>query len=254
MANTLVEQLDKELRKGDLTTCRHIIANGIEVRSSDGDGALHIAAEAGNLEAVRLLLGAGAPVDGRNDNGETPLHIAAFFGQLDICRLHVDSGATVNAVGNNDATPLHDAANGGDAGVCEYLISVGAQTEAVNLEEDTPLNRAVANNYLACCRVLVAAGASSSFVPERLTTGQYTTPFQTSVWLGKLEIARYFLLECNEDLTQKTKSGRTLDEICRQSELQAFRSLKTEVEVARAVSDAIPSGHAPRRTAGMCSL
>ncbi len=47
-----------------------------------GCTALHLAAQAGKLETVEVLLEAGANPDTKNYDGWTPLHLASQFGIL----------------------------------------------------------------------------------------------------------------------------------------------------------------------------
>ncbi|WP_230851242.1 ankyrin repeat domain-containing protein [Ralstonia solanacearum] len=53
----------------------------------NGDAALHIAAELGNVELVRLLLARGASVEQRNSRGETALAIAQRSSQPEIAQI-----------------------------------------------------------------------------------------------------------------------------------------------------------------------
>jgi len=55
--------------------------NGISIVSAAGCTALHAAAEEGDVEAVRILIDAGADVNARMRHGKTPLHLAAAFGE-----------------------------------------------------------------------------------------------------------------------------------------------------------------------------
>jgi ankyrin repeat protein len=57
--------------------------------------ALIAAARHGRLDAIRLGLDLGLPVDGRDDNGLTPLHHAARSGHLDVVRELVARGASL---------------------------------------------------------------------------------------------------------------------------------------------------------------
>jgi hypothetical protein len=48
------------------------------------------------IDAVKLLLQAGANPDAKTPDGDTALHLAAFAGKLDIVRTLVEGGADVN--------------------------------------------------------------------------------------------------------------------------------------------------------------
>ena len=59
--------------EGDAVALASLLAGGADVheRSRDGETALHVSAIRGSLEAVRMLLDAGAEVDARTPTGST---------------------------------------------------------------------------------------------------------------------------------------------------------------------------------------
>ncbi len=95
------------------------------------------AAERRNIAAVRLLLGAGWPLDARGAHRATALHHAAWLGDADIVRELLAAGAPVDIRGDEfDMTPLgwaeHGAVNsprckeGDYSGVVDALRTAGA--------------------------------------------------------------------------------------------------------------------------------
>ena len=69
--------------------------------------SIHIAAESGNLEAVKKHLVAGAEVNIPDDRfGMTPLYHAAFWGHTNVIELLIASGADVNTKNRVGSTPL----------------------------------------------------------------------------------------------------------------------------------------------------
>ena len=85
---------------------------------------LHWAAENGHLEAVRMLIAAGASlIIGGMWRGSTAAHLAARNGHLDVVRHLHGVGANLNAQDMwNYATPLILAAEGGHTDVVRFLI------------------------------------------------------------------------------------------------------------------------------------
>ena len=59
----------------------------------------------GNLEAVRLMIEVGMPLDRHGVNGDTPLHYAASMGHLPVVRLLVEAKAPVDAKQMQGMTP-----------------------------------------------------------------------------------------------------------------------------------------------------
>jgi len=62
-------------------------------RGTTGDTPLHVVCSWGDLEAVRLLLDAGAEVNAVGDIGRTPLFCVLASGNVDIVRALIAAGA-----------------------------------------------------------------------------------------------------------------------------------------------------------------
>ena len=82
---------------------------------------LAVAITWGDIEAVKLLLGAGADVDARLEIGETALHRAASFGQFEIAQLLLGNGADPNLRDSDGQTPLDWARLGGNQALVDLL-------------------------------------------------------------------------------------------------------------------------------------
>ena len=99
-------------KNGDTVKIKELLATTpalIDARDTDDSTALHCASWKGHLEAVQMLLAAGAPVGVHNKNdhwGTTPLHAAAHANQAKIVEALIAAGADVNAQDGNGNTPL----------------------------------------------------------------------------------------------------------------------------------------------------
>jgi len=114
-----------------------------------GDTALHIAAAAYQVDTVRRLLAAGAPVRARNRLGDEPLHSAAVGGpdsrswnppaQCATIHALIDAGADPNALNKTGVAPLHRAVRTRCAAAVQTLLERGADPHLRNRRGSTPM-------------------------------------------------------------------------------------------------------------------
>ena len=125
--------------RGDEAAVREIRESGppIELREGERRHVAH-AARNNDLEAVRLLLEIGLPVDATGQHRATALHWAAFHGNSELIKLLLEHGAPLEALDADfNGTPLHWAIYGSEhgwhrdsgdyAGTVETLIEAGAK-------------------------------------------------------------------------------------------------------------------------------
>ena len=67
---------------------------------------LHASARNGNVAIVKLLLDAGADVDGVSEGGETALFPAAYWARPELVRLLIERGAELNRIDKNGHSVL----------------------------------------------------------------------------------------------------------------------------------------------------
>jgi uncharacterized protein len=125
--------------------------------SENFEVAKHIrsAIKQGDLERVKVLIGA----DDSRLRMMTPfgtwLHVAASLGKLEIVRWLVDKGADVNAYGGTaGGAPLHRAASDGHIEVVRYLLDHGAILD-VSEPERNPLFGAIHFGHTAIAKLLI---------------------------------------------------------------------------------------------------
>ena len=111
----------------------------------EADSALLVAANKGNIEAVKQHLAAGADVNAKDRNGWTPLHWAAW-GEKEIIELLISAGAEVNVKNKSGFTPLHYAAGNSQKDTVELLIAKGTNVNAKDNRGTTPLDRSITHN------------------------------------------------------------------------------------------------------------
>lgn len=81
-------------------------AANINTRDMAGWSPLHLAAKAGLVDVVRLLLDRGAEINARDDYGSTPLHRAVWHGRNEVVNVLIGNGADLNLPDDSGKTGL----------------------------------------------------------------------------------------------------------------------------------------------------
>lgn len=98
-----------DVERLEATLIPSLNVNALEANPLQGRAALHIAAQAGSVPAIRFLLAHGAQVDLPNSEGETPLHEASFWAHPKAVSALLDAGADINLpTGDYSYTALHN--------------------------------------------------------------------------------------------------------------------------------------------------
>ena len=150
------------VKQKDNEALRALIENGVDVNSTQGDGAtaLHWATYYNDFNTVKFLLDAGANIDAKNDLGVSPLWLACNNGSSVLVRTLLDSGADPNTTLPSGETSLMTASRTGNVTVVRSLIEYGAE---VNKREythgQTALMWAVSQQHPSVVKVLLQNGA-----------------------------------------------------------------------------------------------
>ncbi len=164
--------------RGDLSTVKRLVQEGVDVniRNMDGQLVLGVAAGYGQREVVQYLLQAGADINGRDDIG-TPLHWAARKGQTDMVRFLISKGADVSAKNLNVSdpysgiTPLFEAAAAGSMQIIKILLESGAKVDEKTTKGVTPLMMAARCSQLEAVKALIKAGADYNAKSHKVVIG-----------------------------------------------------------------------------------
>ncbi|XP_075252320.1 tyrosine-protein kinase HTK16-like isoform X2 [Convolutriloba macropyga] len=171
--------LHEQCKVGDVKTARAILCSaqfdkrGLNWRNEEGKAPLHIAAEYGNTEILRMLVNSGAYIDNINSNGETSLHVACKAGHFYTVTALVQHGASINKFAVlSKLTGLHYAAQFGNFKIFEWLVQSGAALFAVDCDRKTPLE--VANER--CHSEIVDYVISHKFQRPKFLLPQFLHP------------------------------------------------------------------------------
>jgi len=127
-AETPSEELYQAIRGNDLARLQRLIKDPANVNVKDRHGAtpLMYAAAVGSVDAVKMLLGAGADAKARNSFEATALMWGVVNAEK--VRLLVNAGADVNARSKQGMTPvLIAASNAGSIEIVRLLLAKGAE-------------------------------------------------------------------------------------------------------------------------------
>lgn len=117
-----------------------------EAEEEEGEDTLHSTASAGDVEALKRLLEAGANPDEGDEEGRTALHFACGYGELDCAKALIAAKASLDIVDHNKNTALHYAAGYGQAASVTLLLESGADRAALNADGKTALEVAQLND------------------------------------------------------------------------------------------------------------
>ncbi len=170
--------------------------------------ALYQACLKGDLDAVKDLVGGGAPLDGHVGKGQyTPLIGAIYKAHLDVVKYLIDYRAKLDLADVDGSTPLLHACSDDNVDCVEALLAAGANASLASKWKRTPLMYAAkvgddrivqdllahkvdidansnqgpaimwaaSNNKLSTAKLLGDAGANVNLAPENGGADQYTT-------------------------------------------------------------------------------
>ncbi|XP_062569543.1 ankyrin repeat and death domain-containing protein 1A-like isoform X1 [Saccostrea cucullata] len=172
-------------------------------RDKEGKTSLHLAAEAGKSEVIKKLLTLGVEVDDRDVEGRTAMHIAAEEGHLKVIEVLFDFDAKADAETIKEMSPLHFAAMRGHTEIVSSLIEHSAQLDAVNFQGNTPLHLAAQNNQPDVTKILI-----KNMCQVNIQNYRQMTALHIAVESGFQEIVE-ILLDANASLDLREKLGKT---------------------------------------------
>ncbi|HEY7335861.1 MAG TPA: ankyrin repeat domain-containing protein [Bryobacteraceae bacterium] len=118
------------------------------------------AAEHRNTDVLRTLIKQRAEVNAAQPDGSTALHWAAHWGDMEAVNLLLQAGAKPAAVNRYGATPISEAASLGSGAVLEALLKAGADPKTLTTPDgETVLMTAARAGNLEAVKALLEHGA-----------------------------------------------------------------------------------------------
>jgi uncharacterized protein len=149
------------VKAGDSASARLRLAAGASADSRDGESTtvLMLAAHAGDLTMVKVLIESGADVNACDERGWSPLAKAVYNPELkrgfaDVVQALIDAGANIESAIGYGVRPLMLAAGYGETDVVEALLKAGADVRASNEGGYTALMMVKQKHYVDVINLL----------------------------------------------------------------------------------------------------
>ena len=185
-----------------------VAGQSAEVAEPNGETALWVAAENGDLSGARAALERGADVNSADFQGQTPLWAAAYRGQLAMLRfLSDEASAAVNRPSTNGKTPLWVAAYKGQVAAVRFLaVEAGADPNLADSNGETPLWVAARHGHEDVVRVLVTEAGADITVRDK----HRRAPLQIAASKGHAAVVRLLAGRPEANVDAADSRGETL--------------------------------------------
>jgi ankyrin repeat protein len=151
---------------GSIEAMKILLDAGADPNTADSFGATPLMFGIRDIAKVRLLLDAGARVNDKSKQDQTALIVAAANpGSLETIRLLTAKGASAKAVGAAGRTGLIVAAETNDPATVEFFLNQGLDVNAVDRVDrsgHTALMAAAGQNNTAIVKALLQKGADAN--------------------------------------------------------------------------------------------
>lgn len=167
------------------------------------NGQFLMAARAGQVERLNILLKDGAIVNSRDRNGDSALNMAAAKGSVPLVDALVKAGADVNLANLAGVTPLMGAAFIANAALVKQLVAAGAKIDPVDRVKKNAATYAAGNGCAECLVELLRAGTQVNAALEN----DLTLLMWAAAYGGESSVR--LLLAQGADRNLKDKRGKT---------------------------------------------
>ena len=184
--------------------------DGIDSKDSSESSSLIVAIRTGNDALVKLLIESGAPINPAQGNGSSPFWEAASAGKIGILKMLLKAGANVDGLDHQGSTYL--ASYGFfDSHVTKILLEAGANPNARESDGQTALMNASRYGYEDAVKLLIEHGADVNLKDDN---GRSALMHAAA---GKYVDAIPHLLKHGADAHARDRNGDTALDIARTS-------------------------------------
>ena len=167
--------------------------------------SLMVASKKGNVDAINVLLSAGADRTIKTVNGDTWIHYAVHGDcSKEVLQSIIDQGAHVNITNKRNVTSLMVASNKGNVDAIKVLLSAGADRTIKDVDGNTWIHYA----FLGDCSKEVLQSIIDQGADVNITNKRNVTSLMVASKKGNVD-AINVLLSAGADRTIKTVNGDT---------------------------------------------
>ncbi|KTD04783.1 ankyrin repeat domain-containing protein [Fluoribacter gormanii] len=171
--------------------------------NEDNVSIFFLAAQSGDIEAMKVMLPEQYDIDEERYDGETPLSMAVQEGHLEAVKFLIKNGADKNHCNKKGESMLHCAAAMGHSEIIDYLISLDLDIDEEDLNCNTPLISAIYNNKEKSVLSLLTHGADVNV----LYKDQFS-PLCIAAFIGNPEII-VALINAGANVNYQMEDGST---------------------------------------------
>lgn len=184
-------QLIHAIESGCTTDFNEAILRGatMSVRDLNGRCVLEVALRRGRSDVARRLIQEGAdPNVAIGKRGDHLIHLAARAGDIGFLVVLLEANVSPDTRGNLRRTALHYVTKGELEFMGNMLLKNAANPDATDARGDTPLHLASMANSLTMIKLLLKHNADAS-----ITNNQLYTPIHSAAAAGNTEAAKLLL-------------------------------------------------------------
>lgn len=216
---------------------KYLLHIGINPNTLDSNGntSLHLAADKGYTECLKLILARSKETINLKSSSKhsTALHMAAENGYTECVQLLLHAGSSHTVVNDKEQTPLHMAAKAQCAESVEILLELGAEVNALDIDKRTALHSAVCKAFLSfhVVEVLVKWGANVN-IQDRYGYA----PLHIAA-LNELSQCVDFLIIKGADISYRTVGGMSALSIINRKTPTSINTIKKKFDQAITLND-----------------